>query len=179
MDFGEILEQWETQQKELKKNPQKIQENLKKSQNSKISAEKTYSQQMEEDSKKKINPMELWIRRYGIVDKDAELEEYNQKKKMENREFLKNMRPEDKIDLHGMTREEAWQRLNSFVSTCKMRGLKKILIIHGKGNHSNGSDPVLGEMVRNFIETDKRLGASGHPDRNHGGNGATWVIIKQ
>ena len=33
-------------------------------------------------------------------------------------------------------------------------------------------------MVKMFIEQDKRLGTSGHPDRNNGGNGATWVLIK-
>ena len=59
-----------------------------------------------------------------------------------------------------------------------MRRLKKILIVHGKGIHSSGSDPVLGEMVRKFIESDKRLGTSGHPDASGGGKGATWVILK-
>jgi DNA-nicking Smr family endonuclease len=34
-------------------------------------------------------------------------------------------------------------------------------------------------MVREFIECDKRLGASGHPDARLGGSGATWVAIKR
>ena len=34
------------------------------------------------------------------------------------------------------------------------------------------------ESVRLFIEQDKRLGSSGHPDRNNGGTGATWVLLK-
>ena len=92
---------------------------------------------------------------------------------------MRTLKPEDVVDLHGLTREQAWQKLDSFVSACKIRGLRKILIIHGKGNHSHGTDPVLGEMVRSFIEADRRLGSSGHPDRNHGGTGATWVIIRR
>ena len=84
-----------------------------------------------------------------------------------------------RIDLHQMTRDEAWSALESFVTSCVRRGLRKVLIIHGKGEHSHGSDPVLGPMVKSFIEQDQRLGLSGHPDRNHGGNGATWVIVRQ
>lgn len=85
-----------------------------------------------------------------------------------------------RIDLHGLTRNEAWARLDNFVSDCCRRGLKKILIVHGKGSHSKEKSDVsiLSAMVRNFIELDSRLGASGHPDKKLGGSGATWVIIK-
>ena len=38
-----------------------------------------------------------------------------------------------------------------------MRKIKKIMIVHGKGIHTHGSDPVLGEMVRKFIEQDKSI----------------------
>ena len=43
---------------------------------------------------------------------------------------------------------------------------------------SDNTMPVLGQEVRLFIEQDKRLGSSGHPDRNNGGTGATWVLLK-
>jgi len=167
MDFGDILDQWEAQQKTARKNP------AQKARSS------SFAKQMKEEGTRVANPMDVWLRRYGVIDKDAEAEEYEYRTKIENREYLRQMRPEETIDLHGMTREEAWQRLDCFVAACKQRGLRKILIIHGKGNHSHGTDPVLGEMVRSFIEADKRLGSSGHPDRNHGGSGATWVIIRQ
>ena len=122
--------------------------------------------------------MELWLRRYGVTDKDKAAMDYEERTKMESREYLRTMRPEARLDLHGLTRDEAWSRLNSFVNDCIRRGLKKILIIHGKGNHSHGSDPVLGPMVKTYIEQNKSLGTSGHPDRSMGGTGATWVIIK-
>ena len=122
--------------------------------------------------------MEVWLRRYGVTDKDKAAHEYEERTKMESREYLRTMKPEARIDLHGLTRDQAWERLSGFVSACVSRGMKKILIVHGKGNHSNGSDPVLGPMVRTFIEQHPHLGSSGHPDHNQGGNGATWVIIK-
>lgn len=194
MDFGDILNQWDGVQKAEKskaKERAKVPQVSHKMANAptpeekaarkraKLAAEgRLYEEQMKEDAKKQINPMELWLRRYGVTDKDKAADEYEERSKMESREYLRTMRPEARIDLHGLTREEAWARLNSFVNDCIRRGLKKILIIHGKGNHSHGSDPVLGPMVKTFIEQNKNLGSSGHPDRAMGGSGATWVIIK-
>ena len=161
MDFGDILSQWETLKKKEPKDIHKCSENSRSK-----APEKT------------VNPMEMWMRRYGVIDKDAAADEYDQRLKLEDRAYLKAMSPQSRLDLHGLTREEAWQRLDGFISECKLKGLRKVLIIHGKGNHSHGSDPVLGATVRSFIETDKRLGASGHPNRNMGGSGATWVVIR-
>lgn len=133
---------------------------------------------IEEQNSKQINPMEAWLRRYGTIDKDKIAEETEQRIRQTDHNYLRSMKIEASIDLHGLHQDEAEGRLNSFIADCKRRGLKKILIVHGKGIHSNGTDPVLGELVRKYIEHDKRLGMSGHPDRNMGGNGATWVIIK-
>ncbi len=198
MDFGDILNQWDKNQREEKQKakdkPKQIQVSHKMA-NAPTPQEKEakriarlkaegklsdylYEKQMEEDSKKTVNPMELWLRRYGVTDKDKESEIYEQKRKMESREYLRTMKPDARIDLHGLTKDEAWDKLTYFVTDCINRGLKKILIVHGKGNHSHGSDPVLGPMVRTFIERHPHLGTSGHPDHNQGGTGATWVILK-
>ena len=64
-----------------------------------------------------------------------------------------------------------------FTENCIRKGYKKILFIHGKGNHSQ--DPVLGNLVRLFIEHNPKLGKSAHPDAKLGGSGATWVMIKR
>lgn len=194
MDFGDILNQWSDMQtsercaaKEKPKSPQVSHKmpnaptpaEKEAKRRAKLAAEgRTFEAQMAADAQKTINPMELWLRRYGVTDKDKAAEDYAERTRMESREYLRTMRPEARIDLHGLTREEAWNRLTSFVNDCVRRDLKKILIIHGKGNHSHGSDPVLGPMVKTFIEQNKHLGSSGHPDHSMGGNGATWVIIK-
>ena len=194
MDFGDILNQWSEMQADEKKavkqkqkapqvshkmaNAPTPEEKAAKKREKLLASGRIYEYQMEQDAKKSVNPMEIWLRRYGVTDKDKESEEYEMRTKMESREYLRTMRPEARIDLHGLTRDEAWARLNSFVDDCFRRNLKKILIIHGKGNHSHGSDPVLGPMVKTFIEQNKHLGSSGHPDHTMGGSGATWVIIK-
>ena len=183
MDFGDILNQWEDSQK---KKPQQKQNQVShkkanaptKEEKEAAKSKKTFEQIMYEDSQKTINPMELWLNRYGTVDKDKIAEDKEAKDKLHDLNYLKSLSPQAVIDLHQKTRDEAWEMLENFVNDCYRRRLNKILIIHGKGNHSSGSDSILGPMVRSFIECDKRLGISGHPDRNHGGNGATWVIIK-
>ena len=193
MDFANVLNQWDKIQKEGRSSNKKsgAPQVSRKMANAPSPEEKAarkkaraaaegrlFEVQMEEDAKKTVNPMELWLRRYGVTDKDKASEEYASRSKMKNHEYLRTMRPEARIDLHGLTKDEAWTRLSSFVDDCVRKGLKKIIIIHGKGIHSHGSDPVLGPMVRTFIERHKNLGTSGHPDKSMGGTGATWVIIK-
>ena len=126
----------------------------------------------------RINPMTEWLRRYGVVDKDAVAEKAAEQEKQKDRAWLLDMPYEAQIDLHGLTAEEASVRLDQFVSECYKRGIRKVLIIHGKGNHSEDT-PVLSGMVRSFIERDYRLGESGHPDKKDGGKGATWVILRE
>lgn len=177
MDFGDILNQWDSIQKSGAASPKNNSSSSKK-QVQKKTVSSPQKDSLPETEGKQINPMELWLRRYGTVDKDEEIDRIERKKQNTDREYLKSLKPQAVIDLHGLTRDEAWQRLDAFTGDCVRRGLKKVLIIHGKGIHSNGSDPVLGDMVRKFIETDKRLGSSGHSDRTHGGSGSTWVILR-
>lgn len=188
MDFGEILAQFEKSQTSAAK----AQNHKKQSQQSShkkanaptaeekelLAQKKSLEQIMNEENQRHINPMTAWLNHHGVVDKDKIADEKEKKDKLNSIEYLRNIKWGATLDLHQLTRDEAWSRLDSFVGECKNRGIKKILIIHGKGIHSNGSDPVLGPMVKLFIEQDSRLGMSGHPDRNNGGNGATWVIIR-
>ncbi len=114
----------------------------------------------------------------GIVDKDAAAQKARLKTKMSRSSYVQKLPPQDTIDLHGLTQEEARKALDAFVANARRRGLQKILIIHGKGLHSEDSEGVLGSVVRKFIESDARLGASGKADKCHGGSGATWVAVR-
>ena len=187
MDMGDILNQWDKMQSaEKKKSKQNSQPQVshKKANAPTLeekaqAAEKKFEEQMKIDNSKKVNMMEMWLRRYGTVDKDKIAEEQEQRSQLYDRNYLANMKPEARLDLHGLHQTEAEQSLERFITDCKLRGLHKVLIIHGKGIHSHGSDPVLGELVRRFIEHDKRCGASGHPKtKAEGGSGATWVLLK-
>ena len=87
------------------------------------------------------------------------------------------MRCEAVIDLHGCTRDEAWSRLESFFADCRRRGLQKVLIIHGKGTHSDGGSVLL-QVVKQFLEQNRHAGESGLSRKEDGGSGSTWVLLK-
>ena len=185
MDMGDILNQWDNLQKnQIKKQKESAKNQVShKKANAPTPEEKALAAENRATGNRpaepRINPMELWLRRYGTIDKDKLAEEQESRSRLYDRYYLMNMQPEARIDLHGLHQDQAKESLDRFITDCKARGLRKVLIIHGKGIHSHGSDPVLGELVRRFIEGDKRCGASGHPKtKAEGGSGATWVLLK-
>ena len=151
MDFGEILKKWEHEQ--ISKSAQK------------------------NNSQKKA--MQTWLENNEIHDKDAEMENTRSfpHKPGENRKRLLNKKPDDILDIHGFTSDQAWLSLEQFFDKAKNNSCEKLRIIHGKGNHSAG-EAVLKTVVRKFIEQCKHAGESGFENAANGGSGATWVILK-
>tara|TARA_B100000614_G_C14102867_1_gene307998 strand:+ start:82 stop:456 length:375 start_codon:yes stop_codon:yes gene_type:complete len=82
------------------------------------------------------------------------------------------------LDLHGCTVAEATSQLDAFVRRAARDGVRKILVVHGKGSHP-GSEGALKTMVREFFETSPHIGTTGHPGAEHGGAGATWAIVRR
>lgn len=187
MDMGDILAQWDNiqsdkvkKQKESGKNTVSHKKaNAPTPEEKALAKEKDFEAKLRAENSKEINPMELWLRRYGTIDKDKLAEEQYERTKEQDRNYILNMKPEARLDLHGLHQDEARVKLDSFITDCCRKGLRKVIIIHGKGIQTTGTDPVLGELVRKFIEHDKRCGSSGHPKtKQEGGSGATWVILK-
>ena len=85
--------------------------------------------------------------------------------------------PQAELDLHGLSGLEAERAIEAFLLEARDRGLSKVLLIHGKGNHSLGQ-PVLERVVRSFLEKCPYTGAFGKADRRLGGRGATWVRMR-
>ncbi|MDR2576353.1 MAG: Smr/MutS family protein [Treponema sp.] len=117
-----------------------------------------------------------WEKNNGIYDKDREAESV-QSNPQERRSRLKNKKPDAELDIHGLSRDEAWQALETFFNDSKGKGLEKVMIIHGKGNHSKG-EAVLKSIVMKFIEHCPFAGESGRGKAAAGGEGATWVLLK-
>jgi DNA-nicking Smr family endonuclease len=125
----------------------------------------------------KYDPLNAWLVRNGIYDKDAE-EEENCPRTGERRRRLLRKRPDAIIDLHGLTQDEAWTALEAFFEESRLKNFEKIMIIHGKGIHSE-KEAVLTEISRKFIESCSFAGESGHASAAEGGRGATWVLLKE
>ena len=117
-----------------------------------------------------------WEKNNGIYDKDMEAER-ERFSPQERRSRLKNKKPDAELDIHGLSRDEAWKALEIFFNDSKGKGLEKLLIIHGKGNHSTG-EAVLKRIVMDFIERCPFAGESGRGKAVAGGEGATWVLLK-
>jgi DNA-nicking Smr family endonuclease len=120
--------------------------------------------------------LEQWERRHGTGEIPGAAGEDRLPAKS-GRRALKKMRPQAELDLHGLHEREALAALESFIRRCRARGLKKVLVIHGKGRHSSGG-PVLGGAVRKFLERCPHTGESGTASREDGGQGAVWVILR-
>ena len=93
------------------------------------------------------------------------------------RRRLMRKAPDAVVDLHNMNQTEAWTVLDNFFRQGRDRGFEKLQIIHGKGSHE-GSDGVLRNMTRKYIESCPFAGESGYNLGAAGGSGSTWVFIK-
>ena len=181
MDFGDILNDWDTKtakpygKKKLKEDDRR--ETAAEAEE-RVRGETGDSSPPAKSSQTapRPHPVDVWLRRYGVEDKDRS-GSHETVSPAERRRALRTLKPEAVIDLHGLTRDVGWTRLESFFADCRRRGFKKVLIIHGKGTHS-GNGSVLIDLVRVFIERSRHAGESGFSEREAGGSGSTWVILK-
>lgn len=86
---------------------------------------------------------------------------------------------EGRIDLHGMTQQQAHYQLLYFLQHCQETGKRIVLVITGKGRQNDGvlrtlvpswfSEPLMGTFVSGFRES----------HISHGGSGALYVRIRR
>ncbi|NLG17894.1 MAG: Smr/MutS family protein [Fibrobacter sp.] len=116
-----------------------------------------------------------YLDKHGVMDKDA-LGGQRKANRNTSRKLSRLV-----VDLHGMKSDEAAGKVRKVISECREKGKKELLIIHGKGYHSDPVEgPVLKKMVRDMLE--KELGNSVRDYRSalpkDGGDGATVVYLK-
>jgi DNA-nicking Smr family endonuclease len=133
--------------------------------------------------------LDQWDKQSGqVYDKDAKTASPPENPADRRRRLLRK-RPDGTIDLHGLTRDEAWDALEAFFKDAKDKGLEKLLVIHGKGNHapqsaaeglsfSSRETGILAKTVREFLERYPFAGESGRSSAPQGGSGSTWVLLK-
>ncbi|KAB0572274.1 Smr/MutS family protein [Brucella pituitosa] len=88
---------------------------------------------------------------------------------------------EARIDLHGLTQNDAYELLYGFLLSAHARGLKHVMVITGKGR-SFGSEGVLKQAVPHWFSTPLfRLLVSAFEDaaHHHGGHGALYVRLRK
>lgn len=166
MSFDDILSQWEEQKRKER-------------------------QQSQKESTQKKSPGESSRKGEKGISMDSLLEQYPPDRQMGERKerpdriithtrkkMLNRMEPQDTLDLHGWSGLEALKELESFLKMSKRRGLKKVLIIHGKGIHSPGGESVLRPLVKQYLEKSSLVRDFGRATGQSGGSGATWILLR-
>jgi len=86
---------------------------------------------------------------------------------------------EETLDLHGETVEIAKQHLREFLVTAHRIGRRCVLIVHGKGTHSEHGAPlreaVLSDLLEELSGFVHALSTAAPSD---GGEGATYVVLR-
>jgi DNA-nicking Smr family endonuclease len=122
---------------------------------------------------KDSHPMEKWLKDFpppSAAEREKENSEDAKEKKF-------GLFPA-KLDLHGMTRDTARRRLQDFIRNSARGGLRKVLVIHGKGLNSEG-EAVLPQLVRTELERNPFVVDFGAADLSQGGAGALEVFLRQ
>ena len=91
------------------------------------------------------------------------------------------IRPEGRLDLHGMTRDRAHAALHDFIATSHAAGKRCVIVITGRGRASFGGGVLRAETPR-WLNLDSIrpmvLGfAEAHP--KDGGAGALYVLLRR
>ena len=95
-----------------------------------------------------------------------------------------------KFDLHGLTLDEANKKVKEIIKSCSEKNCREILLITGKGLHSNQEDVYkssdLGklrfsvpEYINSNPEISKLILSIVNPSQKEGGEGALLIKLKK
>ncbi len=86
------------------------------------------------------------------------------------------------IDLHGLSRDDAFTAVNAFLTKSKLAGHRCVLIVTGRGLHSKDNIPVLKESVRDWLSrgrSAREVLAFCSARQQDGGLGAVYVLLRR
>ncbi len=89
---------------------------------------------------------------------------------------------DDRIDLHGMTQQEAFRALSLFIEESQENGARCVLVITGKGLKPDGSTGVLRDALPgwlNRVELRPLVLALSQAQPRDGGQGAFYVLLRR
>jgi DNA-nicking Smr family endonuclease len=86
------------------------------------------------------------------------------------------------LDLHGLTRDEAFRTLESFIDVNYSMHKRMILVITGKGIKSKPSDVKLRDELPKWLNRDhikNKIIRFTSAIQKHGGSGAFYILLKR
>ncbi len=83
------------------------------------------------------------------------------------------------LDLHGLNRDKAQLAVARFLAQCRDQRAHCVRIIHGKGNGSPNSGPVLKTYLNAWLRRRKDVVAFSSARPADGGTGAVYVLLRK
>lgn len=87
-------------------------------------------------------------------------------------------RLESECDLHGLNRDQARLQMSEFLLWCKQHNARHVRVIHGKGNGSPNSGPVLKRYVDGWLRKSASVLGFCSARPCDGGTGAIYVLLR-
>ena len=84
---------------------------------------------------------------------------------------------QEKLDLHGLNRDQAKEAVVTFLAECRQHGHRCVRIVHGKGLSSPGREPVLKRLVLGWLTQRSDVLAFCQARAAEGGAGAVVVLL--
>ncbi len=86
---------------------------------------------------------------------------------------------QDEVDLHGLNVREAQDYLREFICAARLRGLRCVRVVHGKGKRSGHKGPVLKNKVDAWLRKWSEVLAFCSARPTDGGTGAVYVLLRK
>ena len=106
----------------------------------------------------------------------------NSVRRNEMKELLAGrIRPEEHVDLHGLTRPKARKHLAEAIASARAEGQRCLLIIVGRGRHSRDGEGVLRAEIPGWLshpDLADQIAAFGPALPRDGGRGALYVLME-
>lgn len=89
--------------------------------------------------------------------------------------------PDASLDLHGLQRHQVTEKIQHFLQNAAYQQWQTVLIITGRGLHSNDGEPVLRNEVERFLaaEGQSLIAEWARAPRQYGGEGALVIFLKK
>lgn len=86
---------------------------------------------------------------------------------------------EQRIDLHGLTAEQARNYFIDFIDECRQDNVRCALIVHGKGYRSRNNIAVIKSHLNRWLRECPQVLAFHSAQTRDGGTGAVYILLKQ
>ncbi len=89
------------------------------------------------------------------------------------------LKPEARLDLHGLTRRQAVEKVGFFLQDCVHQGIKTVLLITGRG-YGSQEGPILRPAIEEYLDSEGRVRVAewGRAPKQYGGEGALVVFLR-